>query len=150
LPRMERTRRAKLHSHAVVGANSGLSKIAKLNLSVYFDHADSREYWSAIKAPPIHMRPHLPASRSIEDIWHPLSWDSTHLAVAVSERAVALSQLGIGCCCVVAIADASSAYFLADPFAVWTLGATAACLDNSLTPVNCAPSWPSPNPCTVD
>jgi acyl-CoA synthetase (AMP-forming)/AMP-acid ligase II/thioesterase domain-containing protein/acyl carrier protein len=70
---------------------------------------------------------------SIEDIGLGLCWDPATLAGEVTRRATILSQMGIGRGCKVAIAHSNSARFFADLFAVWTVGATAACLDSTLT-----------------
>ena len=70
---------------------------------------------------------------SIEDIELGLCWEPAILADEVTRRAVILSQMGIGRGSKVAIAHSNSARFFADLFAVWTVGATAACLDSALT-----------------
>jgi acyl-CoA synthetase (AMP-forming)/AMP-acid ligase II/thioesterase domain-containing protein len=72
-------------------------------------------------------------SGSIEDIGLELRWDPTVLVEEVTRRATALSQMGIGRGSRVAIVHSGSARFFADLFAVWTVGATAACLDSTLT-----------------
>ncbi|HLL27537.1 MAG TPA: long-chain fatty acid--CoA ligase [Xanthobacteraceae bacterium] len=51
----------------------------------------------------------------------------------VARRAAVLSQNGIGRGAPVVIAHDGSAHFFADLLAVWTLGATAICLDSGLT-----------------
>ena len=51
----------------------------------------------------------------------------------MERRAVALSQIGIGQGSVIATLHAGSVHFFADLFAAWTVGATVACLDSSLT-----------------
>jgi len=51
----------------------------------------------------------------------------------MERRAAALCRMQIGRGSIVAIAHHGSAFFFADLFAVWTAGATAACLDGSLT-----------------
>jgi hypothetical protein len=81
------------------------------------------------------MLSHLSTSGSIEHIGHLYSRDRACLAVEVNSRAVALSKLGVGGGSVVAIARGNGADLFADLFAVWTLSASTACLDNSLTGV---------------
>ena len=77
----------------------------------------------------------LPFTRlgSIEDLGFGLRWDASTLAREVERRAAALCRMQIGRGSIVAIAHHGSAFFFADLFAVWTAGATAACLDGSLT-----------------
>src|SRR5437660_5955303 len=70
---------------------------------------------------------------SIEDIGLALRWDPAVLVDEVTRRATILSQMGIGRGSKVAIAHSGSARFFADLFTVWTVGATAACLDGTLT-----------------
>src|SRR5690348_11317160 len=70
---------------------------------------------------------------SIEDIGLELRWDSTLLVEEVTRRATTLSRIGIGRGSRVVILHSGSARFFADLFAVWTVGATAACLDSTLT-----------------
>jgi acyl-CoA synthetase (AMP-forming)/AMP-acid ligase II/thioesterase domain-containing protein len=71
---------------------------------------------------------------SIEDVGLGLNWNTATLTHETTRRAAFLSQLGIGRGSVVAIAHGGTAYFFADLFATWSVGATAACLDVSLTP----------------
>ena len=70
----------------------------------------------------------------IEDLALGLSWDAASLGSEILRRAAVLSQMGIGHGSVVAIAHGGTARFFADLFAIWNVGATAACLDPSLTP----------------
>ena len=70
---------------------------------------------------------------NIEDIGLALRWDPAVLVGEVTRRATILSQVGIGRGARVAIVHSGSARFFADLFAVWTVGATAACLDSTLT-----------------
>lgn len=81
------------------------------------------------------MLPSLVECGSIEDIGLALRWDPAILADEVSRRTVILSQNGIGRGSKVAIAHGGSARFFADLFAVWTVGATAACIDSTLTDI---------------
>src|SRR5258706_16274857 len=70
-------------------------------------------------------------------IHHPTAgtaWSAAELAAEVARRAQALATNRIGSGSVVAIAHGGSAAFFADLFAVWSLGAAAACLDPALTP----------------
>jgi long-subunit acyl-CoA synthetase (AMP-forming) len=69
----------------------------------------------------------------IEDVRLGLRWDRTTFANEINRRASFLSQMGTGRKSVIAIAHSNSAHFFADLFAVWTVGATAACLDNTLS-----------------
>jgi oxalate---CoA ligase len=69
----------------------------------------------------------------IEDLVLGVSWDAATLARQVDRRAAVLAQNGIGQNSILAIAHGGTAHFFADLFAVWKLGATAACLDSTLT-----------------
>ncbi len=69
----------------------------------------------------------------INDLGLGLNWDSATLADEVSRRAAILSEMGIGRGSVVAISHGGTARFFADLFAAWRVGATAACLDSTLT-----------------
>jgi acyl-CoA synthetase (AMP-forming)/AMP-acid ligase II/thioesterase domain-containing protein/acyl carrier protein len=73
------------------------------------------------------------AGGGIEDVGLGISWDASTLADEVSWRAAVLSRMGIGRGSTVAIAHGGSARFFADLFATWSVGATAACLDSTLT-----------------
>jgi oxalate---CoA ligase len=70
----------------------------------------------------------------ILDLGLGLRWDRAALEREVASRAGILSRQGIGRGALIAIAHDGSAHFFADLLAVWTLGATAACLDSGLTP----------------
>jgi oxalate---CoA ligase len=72
-------------------------------------------------------------SGCIEDIGLNIRWDSTHLAQEVAQRVAVLLALNIHRGSIVAILHNGSARFFADLFAVWSLGAAAACLDSTLT-----------------
>jgi oxalate---CoA ligase len=69
----------------------------------------------------------------IRDIGLALDWDQEAFEREVARRAVVLSQLRPGRGSIIAVAHAGTAHFLADLFAIWRVGATAACLDASLT-----------------
>src|SRR5579872_541821 len=69
----------------------------------------------------------------IEDVGLGVSWEAGKLAGEVARRASILAQLGVGTGSIVAVSHSGSAFFFADLFAVWSVGATAACLDGSLT-----------------
>jgi acyl-coenzyme A synthetase/AMP-(fatty) acid ligase len=69
----------------------------------------------------------------ILDLGLGLRWDRARLEREVASRASILSRQGIGRGSLIAIAHDGSANFFADLLAVWTLGATAACLDSGLT-----------------
>lgn len=70
----------------------------------------------------------------IEDVGLGLSWDAMALEGQIARRAAVLSQMGIGRGSVVSIGHGGTARFFADLFAIWRVGAAAACLDPSLTP----------------
>jgi oxalate---CoA ligase len=70
---------------------------------------------------------------SIQDIKLGIRWDPALLAQQVNRRAQLLSKMGIGRGSLVAILHGGSAYFFADLFATWMVGATAACTDSTLT-----------------
>ena len=71
---------------------------------------------------------------AIRDIGLNLRWDAERLSAEVHQRAAVLADRGIGRGSVVAILHSGTARFFADLFATWNVGATAACLDSSLTP----------------
>src|ERR1700733_4491565 len=81
----------------------------------------------------MHMLPLLSKCGGITDVGFGVSWDSATLGDQVCRRAAELAQLGIGRGSVVAIAHSGTARFFADLFAAWSVGATAACLDSTLT-----------------
>ena len=72
---------------------------------------------------------------SIDDVGLGLRWETATLALEVARRAAVLAQRRIGPGSVVAISHSGSAHFFADLFAVWTVGAAAACLDSALTDI---------------
>jgi acyl-CoA synthetase (AMP-forming)/AMP-acid ligase II/thioesterase domain-containing protein/acyl carrier protein len=69
----------------------------------------------------------------IKDLELGLNWDSQVLAEEVARRAAALALRSIGRGSVVAITHGGTARFFADLLATWSVGATAACLDTTLT-----------------
>jgi oxalate---CoA ligase len=69
----------------------------------------------------------------IVDIALNLRWDRTQFAREVARRAAVLSGLNVHRGSIVGILHNGSAHFFADLFAVWRLGAAAACLDSALT-----------------
>jgi oxalate---CoA ligase len=72
-------------------------------------------------------------SGSITDVALGLRWDRADFATEVRKRASNLAAAGVKPSSTVALAHSGSAFFLADLFAVWTLGCTAACIDPALT-----------------
>src|SRR5580704_2602208 len=74
---------------------------------------------------------------TIEDLEFNLRWDTATLATETGRRACILADMGIGRADLVAIAHSGSAFFFADLLAVWSVGATAACLDSTLTEASC-------------
>jgi oxalate---CoA ligase len=72
-------------------------------------------------------------SGGLEDIALNTRWDGTQFAQEVARRVAVLSLLNIRRGSIVAILHNGSAHFFADLFAVWRLGAAAACLDSTLT-----------------
>ena len=69
----------------------------------------------------------------IEDVALGLRWRPTDFAAQVGNRANALAAADVKAGSTVIVARSGSAPFFADLFAVWTLGATAACIDPALT-----------------
>jgi oxalate---CoA ligase len=72
-------------------------------------------------------------SGCIEDITLNIRWDAINFAHEVTRRAAVLSELNIRPGSIVAILRNGGAHFFADLFAIWRLGAAAACLDSTLT-----------------
>lgn len=69
----------------------------------------------------------------IHDVGSDEAWEPMRLSDAAARRARLLAKLGIGPGTVAAIAHGGSPTFFADLFAVWSLGACAACLNPRLT-----------------
>ncbi len=69
----------------------------------------------------------------INDLGQGVRWDPSQLAWEAERRAACLAHTGIGRGSMVAIAHGGSARFFADLLATWRLGATAICLDSTLT-----------------
>jgi oxalate---CoA ligase len=69
----------------------------------------------------------------ILDLGLGLRWDAAALEREVASRASALSRQGISRGSLIVIAHNGTARFFADLLAIWTLGATAVCLDGGLT-----------------
>lgn len=80
------------------------------------------------------MRIDLSGFGVIHDLSAGVSSGGAGLARAVAGRAEALRDKGVGRGAVVAIGHGGSLSFFLDLFAVWATGATAACIDASLTP----------------
>ena len=70
---------------------------------------------------------------SIHDIELGIRWDAASFTCEVNRRAALLSKMDVGRGSLVAILHSGSAHFFADLFAAWKVGATAACLDSTLT-----------------
>ena len=79
------------------------------------------------------MLPSLCPLGCIEDAALDIRWNEESFAQEVARRVAALSEMSIGRGSIVAISHIGGAHVLADLFATWRLGATAACLDNALT-----------------
>lgn len=69
----------------------------------------------------------------IEDIGLGLRWSPADFTSEVVNRTAALTAANIKSGSTIIIAHSGSARFLADLFAVWAIGCTAACLDTTLT-----------------
>lgn len=69
----------------------------------------------------------------ILDVKFGLRWDPTDFAAEVHNRTTTLSAADIRPGSILIVAHSGTARFLADLFAVWTLGCTAACIDSALT-----------------
>jgi acyl-CoA synthetase (AMP-forming)/AMP-acid ligase II len=70
---------------------------------------------------------------TIHDTALDLRWDAAALDHEVERRAAVLTDRGVGRGATVLIGHGGSARFFADLFAIWSVGATAACLDPALT-----------------
>jgi acyl-CoA synthetase (AMP-forming)/AMP-acid ligase II/thioesterase domain-containing protein len=70
---------------------------------------------------------------SIQDIGLNIRWSPALLAQQVNRRAELLSKMNIRRGSLVAILHGGSVHFFADLFATWMVGATAACIDATLT-----------------
>lgn len=79
------------------------------------------------------MFPDFECCGRIDDVGLGICWEASMLAHEASRRAAILAQRHIGPGSVVAISHSGSAHFFADLFAVWAVGAAAACLDDTLT-----------------
>lgn len=77
----------------------------------------------------------LPSTQlgSINDLGKGVRWDAPRLVQEIGHRAAFLAKMGIGRNSRVAIVHGGSARFFADLLATWQLGATAVCLDSTLT-----------------
>ena len=69
----------------------------------------------------------------LEDVALGLRWRPADFAAQVRSRANALAAADVKPGSTVILARSGSAPFLADLFAVWTLGGTAACIEPALT-----------------
>jgi acyl-CoA synthetase (AMP-forming)/AMP-acid ligase II/thioesterase domain-containing protein/acyl carrier protein len=79
------------------------------------------------------MLPWLSTLGCIEDVALNIRWDPVAFSQEVARRAAFLSRMKVRRGSIVAIMREGGAYFLADLFAAWSLGAAAACLDSTLT-----------------
>lgn len=75
----------------------------------------------------------LPPAAAIVDLPAGIRWDAAAVAAETARRVQLLSGQGVAAGTRVAIVHGGSAAFFADLFAVWSLGAAAACLDPALT-----------------
>ena len=75
----------------------------------------------------------LPATAAVVDLAAGVTWVGRGLVAERDRRAAALAAAGIGPGDRVAIVHGGTAAFFADLLAVWSLGATASCLDPALT-----------------
>jgi fatty-acyl-CoA synthase len=71
---------------------------------------------------------------SVSDLALGLHWSFKELKAEVTKRSIVLFHNGVSERSIVAILHGGSAHFIADLLAVWSCGATAACLDRRLTP----------------
>lgn len=80
------------------------------------------------------MLPFLSPRAAILDTAAERCWSAADLETETHSRAERLSALGVGAGAKVAIAQDGTVSFFCDLLATWSLGASAACLDPSLTP----------------
>src|ERR1700754_269992 len=70
---------------------------------------------------------------SINDLGQGVRWDAPRLAQEIGQRAAFLANMGVGRRSTVASIHGGTARFFADLLATWHLGASAVCLDSTLT-----------------